>query len=308
MIEEFGRRLAAGEVVLLDGGTGTELEARGVPVRDGVWSSLASLDDADVLRVVHEDYIRAGAEIIIANTFAANRLVLEPAGLGERVADINTRAVEIAVQARENAAERPVLVAGSLTPLGTEEDPDPDANREHVLGCFREQVALQADAGVDLFALEMIPSILYGSAAAQAAREAELPVLLGVTAGWSGEIGPAATGSRALSSLVKELAGPGVIAVAAMHTQMDDVGATLDEIERGWPGAVGAYPHHGDWNPPHWVFHDIPPERLAAAATGWVGRGVQLIGGCCGIRPSHIALLRQQLPTHIPGTARRSAC
>src|SRR5579872_1031641 len=184
MIEGFRRRLGHGEVVLMDGGTGTELEARGVPMDDAVWSALAVLAHHDVVRGVHEDYIRAGAEIVIANTFAANRLALEPAGLGERVTEINRLAVRAAVEARENVAAHPVLIAGSLTPLGTTITPDPGADREHVLACFREQVASQVEAGADLFAIEMVPTALHGAAAAQAAREAGLPVLLGMTTAW----------------------------------------------------------------------------------------------------------------------------
>ena len=88
-VERLRERLAAGAVVLLDGGTGTELEARGVPMHGEVWSALAAVDHPEILLAVHEDYVRASAEIVIANTFAANRLALEPAGLGERVAEIN---------------------------------------------------------------------------------------------------------------------------------------------------------------------------------------------------------------------------
>jgi S-methylmethionine-dependent homocysteine/selenocysteine methylase len=301
MIEAFRRRLADGEVVLLDGGTGTELEARGVPMDGAVWSGLAVLEHADVVRAVHEDYIRAGAEIIIANTFAANRLALEPAGLGDRVEEINRLGVRAAVEAREHAAERPVLVAGSLTPLGTEITPDPGADREHVLACFREQVAVQAQAGADLFAIEMVPTALHGAAAAQAAREAGLPVLLGVSTAWSdGDAAP-------LEGLVAALAGPGVLAVAAMHTEIAEIGAALDAIERGWPGTLGAYPHHGGWEPPHWVFEEIGPERFAQAARGWVERGAQIVGGCCGIGPAHIARLRDELPSHVPAAVRRPA-
>ena len=106
-VEEFSRRLAAGDVILIDGGTGTELEARGVPMNGAVWCGVAVLDHQDVVRATHEDYIRAGAELVTANTFPSNRLALEPAGFGDRVSEINRRAVETACQARENAAEGP---------------------------------------------------------------------------------------------------------------------------------------------------------------------------------------------------------
>jgi S-methylmethionine-dependent homocysteine/selenocysteine methylase len=304
MITEFERRLAGGEVVLLDGGTGTELEARGVPMDGAVWCGLAVLEHRDVVRAVHEDYIRAGAELITANTFPANRLALEPAGFGDRVAEINRLAVEAALQARENAAERPVLVAGSLTPHSAEGIPDPEPDAEFVLACFREQVAVQAEAGVDLFALEMIPSAFYGRAAAQAASESGLPLWLGMTA-WSGDGGWENLGS--LASLVEELIGPGVMAVTAMHTDVDAIEPALDEIERHWHGVLGAYAHHGDWIPPNFILKDLSPGRYASAAMGWVQRGVQLVGGCCGTRPAHIARLREVLPARIPATARRPA-
>jgi S-methylmethionine-dependent homocysteine/selenocysteine methylase len=293
MIDDFTRRLDAGEVILIDGGTGTELEARGVPMNGAAWCGVAVLDHQDVVRGVHEDYIRAGAEVVIANTFPSNRLSLEPAGFGDRVEEINRRAVETALQARENAADRPVLVAGSLSPHSAEGVPDPQPDADTVLAAFREQVAVQADAGVDLFALEMIPDAFYGRAATQAAIESGLPVWLGTTA-WSGE-GGWEHGGR-LADLVAELVQPGVMAVNAMHTDVADIGPAIAEIREAWDGVIGAYAHHGGWEPPNWIFHDITPEAYAAAALEWVAQGAQIIGGCCGIRPAHIELLRERLP------------
>jgi S-methylmethionine-dependent homocysteine/selenocysteine methylase len=296
MVEELTRRLAAGEVILIDGGTGTELEARGVPMNGAVWCGVAVLDHADVVRATHEDYIRAGAEVVIANTFPSNRLALEPAGFGDRVAEINRRAVEIARQARENAAQRPVLVAGSLSPHSAEGVPDPQPDPAAVLAAFREQAAVQAEAGADLLALEMIPDAYYGRPAVQAAVETGLPVWLGMTA-WSGDGGW--QHEDGLAGLVAELAGPGVMAVNAMHTDVADVAAALGEITAQWDGVVGAYAHHGGWEPPNWIFHDISPEDYADAALGWVSQGAQIIGGCCGIRPAHVARLRERLAARV---------
>ena len=302
MIEELTRRLAGGEVVLIDGGTGTEIEARGVAMDRAAWAGLAVLDSPDVVRSVHEDYIRAGAEVVTADTFPSNRLALEPAGFGDRVEEINARAVELALQARENASERPVLVAGSLSPDSARGLPDPEPDADTVLACFREQVAVQAEAGVDLFALEMIPSAHYGRPAAQAAIESGLPVWLGVTTG--SEEGGRDRAAR-VAALVADVAGPGVTAVTAMHSDIDAIHPALDAIEQHWDGVLGAYAHHGDWAPPNWIFKDITPEAYAEAALGWVDRGVQIVGGCCGIRPAHIALLRERLPARIPDDARR---
>lgn len=303
MIDSFLRRLGDGEVVLIDGGTGTELEARGVPMHETAWAGAAVLDHQDVVRGVHEDFIRAGAEVIITNTFSSNRLVLEPAGFGDQVVEINRRAARIAREARDTAAERPVLIAGSLSPHGARGVPDPQPDPEFVLSCFREQVAVQAEAGVDLFALEMIPSAYYGRPAAQAAVESGLPVWLGMTTE-SGDGG--FLPEQALAALVDDLVQPGVSAVNVMHTDINDVHPALDQIEREWEGTLGAYAHYGDWIPPNWIFKEITPEQYLVAARTWVERGVQIIGGCCGIRPSHIQRLDEELPKRIPAGARHA--
>ena len=102
--EDIFGRIADGELVIIDGGTGTQLQAEGVPMDDVAWSARANLEHPDVVQRVHEEYIRAGAEVIIANTYAASRAALAPAGLGDRVAEANRSAVRAALRAREAAA------------------------------------------------------------------------------------------------------------------------------------------------------------------------------------------------------------
>jgi S-methylmethionine-dependent homocysteine/selenocysteine methylase len=104
------------EILILDGAIGTELESRGVPMHGVAWSAAAIETHPDVVRQVHEDYIRAGADIIIANTFATSRAVLERAGMGGRVRDLNVRAVALAKEARDVASGgRDVYIAGSIS-------------------------------------------------------------------------------------------------------------------------------------------------------------------------------------------------
>ena len=115
MAEVISGRLADGDLVIIDGGTGSQLQAEGVPMDDVAWSARANLEQPDVVQRVHEEYIRAGAEVIIANTYAASRAALEPAGLGGLVAEANRAAVRAALRAREVAGTRPVAVAGSMS-------------------------------------------------------------------------------------------------------------------------------------------------------------------------------------------------
>jgi S-methylmethionine-dependent homocysteine/selenocysteine methylase len=89
---EIEQRLKNGGIVILDGGTGTELERRGVPMNAEAWCGPATIEHTDVLESIHRDYVAAGADIITANTFASSRLMLGQAGFADRFEDINTKA------------------------------------------------------------------------------------------------------------------------------------------------------------------------------------------------------------------------
>ena len=299
VMDAIAQRLAEGAAVVLDGGMGTELEARGVPMDDDAWSAVANLEHADVVERVHEEFIRAGAEVVIANTFAAAPLALEAAGLADRAQEINRRAVEAAQRARERAADGPVAIAGSMSGLGPGARARIDeADADALLDGYRRQAHALAEAGVDLIATEMVQSPRWHGLAVRAATETGLPVWLGVSARRAAGDGrlamlnyPELDFEEALAALCEQP----VAAVAVMHTALDDVDAALDATGRRWDGTLGAYPHHGDYRPPHWVFADIAPEDFAARAAAWVQRGVQLIGGCCGIGPAHIRALRERV-------------
>jgi S-methylmethionine-dependent homocysteine/selenocysteine methylase len=305
-------QVAAGRVVIVDGGTGSQLQAEGVPMDEVAWSARANLSHPEAVQRVHEEYIRAGAQVIIANTYAASRAALEPAGLGDVVAEVNRSAMQAALAAREAAASRPVAVAGSMssfcmiamdtTALGSALDgPAADDPRFPGPADYREQASLLADAGADLIALEMISARGYGSAAVQAARETGLPVWLGLSPLRlpDGSLGtfPELGDGEALDDLLTALAEPGLAAVTIMHA---DPELTLDAIElvsRHYAGPIGVYQETGDWTPPNWVFSGLTPQEYLAEAITWADHGARLIGGCCGTGPEHIA----QLAAHIGG-------
>jgi S-methylmethionine-dependent homocysteine/selenocysteine methylase len=302
--EDIAGRLAAGDVVIIDGGTGTQLQAEGVAMDDDVWSARANLDQPEVVQRVHEAYIRAGAEVIITNTFAAGRATLGPAGLGGRVADANCNAVAAALRAREAAADgRAVAVAGSMSVFcaaimhgqgGT------GADRFPSLADFREQAGLLAEAGVDLIALELMEAPGYGRAALEAAAETGLPVWLGVSAMRldDGTLGtdPVLGEGDSFAGLVSELVDPALAAVTVMHAKPDVVSDAIDIIRAVFAGPVGVYAESGNWAAPEWVFDGLTPDEYLQEAVAWVDRGVQLIGGCCGIGPEHISVLAGRLP------------
>src|ERR1700744_2017334 len=226
-------RIADGELVIIDGGTGTQLQAEGVPMDDVAWSARANREHPAVVQRVHEEYIRAGAEVIIANTYASSRAALEPAGLGSRVAEANRSAVRAALRAREAAAPGPWALAGSMSsfspadmeagelgrPLAGPADEDP---RFPTLAHFREQAEVLAEEGVDLIALEMINARGYGRAPLQAAAETGLPVWLGISA-FHREDGTLSTllelgDGDSVEDLLGALAAPELAAITVMHS------------------------------------------------------------------------------------------
>jgi S-methylmethionine-dependent homocysteine/selenocysteine methylase len=283
--------------IVLDGGMGTELQLRGVPMDTSAWSAVANVDHYAVVRTVHEDYVRAGADVLIANTYAAARPPLTAAGLGHDVAAINEHAVRATLAARESA-DRPIAVAGSLSHVqmggSPREWPSDDAG---LLDVYREQAQLLAGAGAELIVVEMAGATAWVLPALAAAAETDLPVWLGLSAqpGADGPLAVRGHPETSFASLSAALVTADVDAVFVMHTDLEQVGAALDVVLADWAVPVGVYPNSGTFTSPLWVFADLAPERLAAEAVAWIARGVRFVGGCCGIGPAHIAAVRKAI-------------
>jgi S-methylmethionine-dependent homocysteine/selenocysteine methylase len=305
--QEIFSRLADGEVVIMDGGTGTALQAAGVPMDDDAWSGRANLDHPEIVQSVHEAYVRAGAQVIIANTFAANRAALGPAGLGARVAEANRNAVRAALAARQAGSGRAVAVAGSMSsfcPVAMH-GREAAGGAEAADSCFpsladyREQAALLAESGVDLIALELMEASGYGRTAIEAATQTGLPVWLGIapirlddgSLGTDPELGS----GESFAELLALLAGQGLAAVNVMHAKPDVVLEAVDAIRAHFDGPIGVYAESGDWAAPNWVFNGLSPQEYLLEAAAWVKHGAQIIGGCCGVGPDHIAVLADRL-------------
>jgi homocysteine S-methyltransferase len=291
-------RLDQGKVIILDGATGTELQRRGVPMHGFAWSAAALDTHPETVRTVHEDYIRAGADVIITNSFSTALHVLKPAGLGDHVRALNQRAVSLAREARENvAAGRPVAIAGSISSFRADV-----TSAEQLEASYREQAELLAEAGVDLIALEMMYSAEHIAPAIRAALTTGLPIWAGFSSEVTGngtvqllDGSPLETGLRQSLALLAPLS-PGRAAVTLMHTLTEDIVSALEIVRQHWSGPTGVYAHSGEWIDPNWQFIDmISPEDYLTAAQRWIELGTQIIGGCCGIGPEHIRLLKERL-------------
>ena len=299
--KDLERRLAGGGIVILDGGIGTELERRGVPMDPEAWCGPASLAHLDTLEAIHRDYIAAGADIVTANTYASSRLMLEPAGLGDRFEEINRAAVRAAQQARAASGEPELAVAGSLSHMvpmagGTARvDLARAPGAATMAAAFTELAALLAEEGCDLILLEMMYHPERMPAAFAAATATGLPVWAGFSArrGADGQVLSFASDQDIpFEETVQILADFDVAAAGVMHTPPDLIAEAVAILRGVFDGPLVAYPDSGFFKMPNWQFDAvISPGELLAFATDWVAGGVQAVGGCCGLSPEHIAAL-----------------
>ncbi|MGI9464701.1 MAG: homocysteine S-methyltransferase family protein [Aestuariivirgaceae bacterium] len=284
-------RIRGGGRILIDGATGTEIERRGVPQLDNAWNGGGALSHPDILRKVHEDYIRQGAEIVISNTFATSRHALRDAGVEDQFERFNSRGVELAIEAREQLQRPDVLVAGGISYWSWSGDHPPlDALQDGVA----QQAVIMAAAGADLLMLEMMVDIDRMMVTLEAAQASGLPVWAGLSCEPDAANAMCLVNGEPLSDALAALSGEGVPLVSIMHTEVGHIDACLDVMQDHWSGPIGVYAHTGDYADGKWIFDDtISPGDYAAGSRRWLARGVQVIGGCCGIRVDHIAALSE---------------
>jgi S-methylmethionine-dependent homocysteine/selenocysteine methylase len=269
-------------MIVLDGATGTELGRRGVDTRAKLFSAEALLSPGGIalLRDVHADYARAGAQVITANTFRTN-----PRKAGERWRELTVLAVRL-------ARETGKAVAGSMAPV---EDcylprlrPAPDvALREH-----REMAKALADAGCDLLLVETVAAADEGLAAVRAAVETGLPVWVAAMAMPDGRM----RSGDDLGAFFRDARALGVRAALINCVPCAGVEIGLDAaMESGLP--YGAYAHMGEVDAEAgWPTTPLlSPADYASRAAAWMERGASIVGGCCGTTPDHIAAIARLL-------------
>ena len=301
-MQNLAERFTDPRPIILDGATSTELQRLGVPMSADTWSGLAAITHPDILRDLHVQYLQAGAEVIIANTYATAPQHVAAAGYGDRAREINLRSAELALEARERAADGPAWVAGSLSLMAPGfASAKRKAPLEHAEG-LRRQSEWLAEAGVDLLVLEMLRDIEWSGAAVDAALSVGLPV-------WSGfscevdEGGALMTQGRVgesvpLEDALRAVTGRGESLVAVMHSEIGHTAPGLECARRVCEAPLGAWPNCGTIVPPNWHFEDVAtPEAFANVAVGWVEDGVRVVGGCCGLGPDHIRAVAERLRT-----------
>lgn len=306
MVEDLASFAALNRPLLLDGGMGRELRFRGVHVSEHIWSASALISDPEVVRQIHTDYIAAGADIITTNSYGIIRPDLAKDGIEAQFAALNRLAGGLAVQAR-NAADRPVLIAGSLPPLYGSYRPDLVRSDSEIIPLYEEQAGLLAPY-VDLFLCETMSLAAEGRAAATAACNTGKPVWVSWTLheDRSGRLRSGETIEEAVAFL-GHLPITGYLANCCAP---ESITAAMPALGEGGAPWFGGYANTFAPVPPHWTLDglresdglislrdDLDPLEYVAHAEQWLLAGATVIGGCCGTRPTHIAAMQTMLAT-----------
>ena len=288
-------------LIILDGGMGQELINRKASGQGALWSAKALFDFPEVVQAIHEDYIRAGADIITTNSYACIRNNFEPEGLAGRLGEMNRLAAQLAHRARDNCG-KPVLIAGSMGPQRGSYRPDLVGSYDETEALYREQAEFLAPH-VDVFICETLSCIVEARAAAVAATSTGKPVCLS----WSIEDSGAARlrSGETINEAWKDIAGLGLSAVLLNCSPPEAISSVLPELLSVSDLPVGAYANAFTPIPEKWDYHgdtsippprtDVTPKAYADHAAHWLALGAQIVGGCCEVGPMHIAQLNQNL-------------
>ncbi|MBI1773778.1 MAG: homocysteine S-methyltransferase family protein [Proteobacteria bacterium] len=318
------KRIDRGEVIILDGAVGTQLQEMGVPIYHTAWAATALQSHPSTVQLMHEMYIKVGADIITTNTYASARHNLEPLGLGDLTGELNRRAVLLAREARDKrAGSRPVLIAGAISNFGIATEGENIASLRHrarlteeqLQANLSEQAHLLVEAGVDFLLAESTGTNTHRKWVSDACKSTGMPFWVGFKCHREPKNPRVLTGYHSrdkFADVLDDVMSHGGSVLSIFHSSIADTNAALKIAEKKWPGPLGAYPdaERKDYmatTHDHTAPNKFTPEDFLRQARAWVESGVQIIGGCCGYGPPYIQRLRDGLPAKIKTPRRRPA-
>lgn len=272
-------------VLVCDGAMGTMLYAKGVFI-NRCFDSL-NVMSPDTVTEIHQDYVRAGADVLETNTFGANRFKLRSFGLGDRVREINVEGARITRRAARDQA----YVAGAMGPLGVRIEPWGKMGTDEAEAYFREQAEALVDGGVDLFVLETFRDLNEMGAAIAAVRSvSKLPIVAQMTIEDDGNSLDGTPPEQFAPEM--ERRGADVVGVNCSIGPAHML-ETVERMAAVTRARLSAQPNAG--RPRDIEGRNIylsSPEYLASYARRFAQQRVRLVGGCCGTTPEHIRQMK----------------
>ena len=305
-------------ILIIDGAMGTmiqrhklsEEDYRGEAFKDYEHSlkgnnDLLVLTQPHIIREIHLEFMRAGADIIETNTFNANSISMLDYHMSDRVKELNVAAVKVAKEARDiyaKESDRAIFIAGALGPTNKTASLSPDVNNpgyrgvsfDELVSCYTEQTISLVEEGADLILAETVFDTLNCKAALFAIntlkeeRDWDIPVMV------SGTITDAS--GRTLSGQTTEafynsIAHGNLLSVGLnCALGADQMRQYVEEMSRVSEVYVSCYPNAG--LPNEFGEYDDSPEHMSAVIADWAQQGwVNIVGGCCGTTPEHIKFI-----------------
>lgn len=289
------------EIVILDGGTGRELEAQGASIDPPLWSANAFYTDPDIVKKVHQSFIAAGAGVITANTYAIIQYHLKNAGKSDDQLRLLDLAYEKARQARDETNPA-VRIAASIPPLSESYRADlvPDD------GLLEEEYTLLIDQAikhrVDILLGETLSQAKEARTIARLAKKADIPLWISFTVNETGNL----RSGEPLSDVAEELLQQGVAALLVNCSTIQNIDASIDIYQQ--LGQKLSFPYGAYGNRYNEIRKDyklalkstamneeMTPAQYTDAVNAWIGKGATIVGGCCGIGPDYIRHIGQSL-------------
>jgi len=289
-MSKFHTYLESHPVLVADGATGTTLQKAGLP--PGAAPERWNLERQDEVRALHRGYIEAGADMVLTNTFGGTAIRLKREGLGDRVAEINRAAAELA---REVAGSS-TLVVGDIGPTGEMLAPLGTLAYEDAVAAFAEQARALAEGGVDVILVETMSDLTEVEAAVAGVRQAtDLPLMVTMSFDTKGRTMMGVKPERAAQALLA--LGVDVMGANCGRTLTETLEAVLkmreavpDAVLMAKPNAGLPHAEGGD------LVYDVTPDVMADYARRFVDEaGVVIFGGCCGSTAAHIRAVADAL-------------
>ncbi len=280
--------------LLLDGAMGTMLQAYGL--KSGECSEEWNISHPQIVQKIHQKYIRAGADVILTNTFGANRIKLSSFGRETNILKINEIAVNIAKDAinKERSLEKRIFIAGSVGPTGKILEPYGDLKASEVYKNYKEQAVILGKAGVDLIILETFYDLEEIKAALKATKEnTNLMVIASMTFDKNLKTIYGVDPERAVIVLENEGAdgvgancgtGPEVLYKVLKIMKKASKTYLMVEPNAGMPELIKEK-----------IVYPASPKIVAEYTEKFVKLGLNLIGGCCGTTPLHVKAMSAKI-------------
>jgi 5-methyltetrahydrofolate--homocysteine methyltransferase len=296
--QRFLDLLSRRRCLLADGATGSNLFEMGLVSGDA--PELWNVDHPDRIKLLHQRFVDAGADIILTNTFGGTRYRLKLHKAEDRVHELNRAAAQLA-RSVADAAGRDVIVAGSMGPTGEILEPLGPLSAADARAAFAEQAVALAEGGADVLWIETLSSREEVEAAIEGAKSTGLPVVSTLSFDTNGRTMMSLTPAE-LAGIAREhhLAACGsncgvgpselVASILNLSTAADPDMVLVAKANCGIPQYVNGA-----------IRYDGTPELMARYVDLAIDSGARIIGGCCGTSPEHLAAMRKALDAHVAG-------